>query len=95
MHREIDGAVEQRLLDLLGEQALAADLRERPVLDHVAGGADRHDRDRVGCDPVGGRQPGTHLVRLPQRQRAAARADAQKRCGRGCVMGPRDATWSA
>ena len=33
----------QGLLDLLGEQALATDLGERPVLDRVAGGADDAD----------------------------------------------------
>ena len=32
--------VEQRLLDLLGEQALAADLRQRAILHRVAGGLD-------------------------------------------------------
>ena len=32
---------QQRLLDLLDEQALAAGLRQRPVLDGVAGGPDR------------------------------------------------------
>ena len=47
MHREIDLAREQRLLDLLGEQALAAGFGQRPVLDAVAAGADRHDLDRV------------------------------------------------
>ena len=36
MHREIDAAVDQRLLDLLGEQPLAAGLRQRPVLNPVA-----------------------------------------------------------
>ena len=40
VHREVDAAVEQRLVDLLGEQALAADLRQAAVLHRVAGGAD-------------------------------------------------------
>ena len=51
MHREVDRAGEQRLLDLLGEQALAADLRQRPVADHVAGGADDLDLDPFGASP--------------------------------------------
>ena len=49
MHREVDAAVEQRLLDLLGEQALAADLGEQAGLHAVAGRADRHQFER----PVG------------------------------------------
>ena len=39
MDGAVDAAVEQRLLDLLGEQALAADLQQRAVLHPVAGGA--------------------------------------------------------
>jgi hypothetical protein len=31
VHREIDAVVDQRLMDFLGEQALAADLGERTV----------------------------------------------------------------
>src|SRR5262249_53903282 len=40
MHREVHAPVEERLLDLLGEQAFAALLRQRPVLNRVAGGPD-------------------------------------------------------
>ena len=40
VHREVDAAVEQRLVDLLAEQALAADLCQRAVLHRIAGGAD-------------------------------------------------------
>ena len=46
--REIDGAGQQGLLDLLDEQALAADLGQRPVLDAIARGADQLDADGVG-----------------------------------------------
>ena len=81
MHGEIDAAVEQRLLDLLGEQALAADLGQRAVLDRVAGGADDDELDRVLAHIQGGRQPGAHRARLHQRQRAAAGADTQDRRG--------------
>ena len=41
VHREVDAAVGQRLVDLLGEQALAADVGQAAVLHRVAGGADR------------------------------------------------------
>jgi hypothetical protein len=77
MHGEVDGAGEERLLDLFGEQALAADLGERPIADQVAGGADDLDRDPLGAEPVGGGEPRAHLMRLGERERAAARADAQ------------------
>jgi hypothetical protein len=43
MHRDVDAAVEQRVVNLLGEQALAADVGERLVEDLVAGGLDDHD----------------------------------------------------
>ena len=43
MDAEIDFAVEQRAVELLGPQRLAADLGQRPVLDLVAGGLDRDD----------------------------------------------------
>ena len=77
MHREIDRAGEQRLLDLLGEQALAAGLRQRPVLDAVAGGADHLDRDPLGLEAMRRGQRRAHHARLRQRQRAAARAEPQ------------------
>ena len=77
MHGEVDLAGQQRLLDLLGEKALAAGLRQRPVLDAVAG-----RRDDAHLELVAGRAPcaassrSLHLARLRQRQRRAARADA-------------------
>src|SRR5512142_2636035 len=76
MHGEIDAPVEQRLLDLLGEQALAADVRQRPILDAVAGGLDDDQRDRLlvaaesrartarACTSARG------LPRVPMRRRA-------------------------
>ena len=85
MHRQVDGAGEQRLLDLLGEQALAAGLGERPVADHVAGGADDLKRDPLGGDAVGGGEAGAHLPGLGQRQRAAAGADSQHRRALRCA----------
>ena len=78
MHREIDRAVDQRLVDLLGEQPLAADVGERPVLHHVSGRADRAQFDSPGVEAVGGGKPRAHLARLRERKRTAARADAQR-----------------
>jgi hypothetical protein len=46
MDGEIDAALHQRLLDLLGEEALAADLLQLAVLHPVAGGADDGDLRR-------------------------------------------------
>ena len=81
MHREIDRAGRQRLLDLLGEQALAAGLRQRPVLDAVAGGADHLELDPLRVEPVRRGERLAHHARLRQRQRAAARAEPQDRAG--------------
>ena len=77
MHGKIDRAGQQRLLDLLGEQALAAGVRQRPVLDRVAAGADGLDFDPVERDAARRGEAALHLPRLDQRQRRAARADAQ------------------
>ncbi len=44
--REIDLAAEQRVLDFLDEEPLAAGLRERRVLEPVAGCLDRHQLRR-------------------------------------------------
>ena len=52
MHRQIDPPVQQRLVDLLGEQALAADLGQRPVEDPVAGGLDDDHLDRRPARPA-------------------------------------------
>ena len=89
MHREVDGAAEQRVLDLLGEQPLAAEVVERPVLDDVAGGADDLDLDPRGIEAAGRGEAALHLARLHQRQRRAARADAQNGgCRRGLCHEP-------
>ena len=80
-------AGEQRLLDLAGEEALAAEIGERAVLHPVAAGADRHDREGGLRQAVRGHQPVAGLVRLGERQRAAAGADAERAVGRGRVGG--------
>ena len=81
VHGDIDAPRQQRLLDLLDEQALAAGFGQRPVLDRVAGGPDHHDLDRIGR---GERRHGrgervAHQAGLGQRQLAAARAEAEER----------------
>ena len=43
VHGQVGAAVEQRLLDLFGEEALGADLGQRDVGDFVAGGFDDLD----------------------------------------------------
>ncbi len=80
MHRAVDGAGEQRLFELLGEEPLAAERGQRAVAEPVAGGPDRHRLDRAGRGQLGMglRQPRAQLGRLGERQRAAARADAQE-----------------
>ena len=84
MHGEVDGAGDERLLDLLGEQALAAGLRQRPVADDVAAGADDLELDPFRGERVRGGQAIAHVLGLSERERAAARADDERRgLGRG------------
>ena len=83
------GPADQRLLDLLGEQALAAGLGQRPVLDAVAGGRITSISINAGVEPVRRGQRRAHHMRLRQRERAAARAEPQDCCTEDCVTGPR------
>ena len=69
VHGEVDPAIEQRLVDLLGEQALAADLGEAAVLHRVACGADR-------------RAPRTHASRAAP-GRTAEHGEERAGLGRG------------
>ena len=80
VHGDVDAPVEQRLLDLLGEEALAAGFRKRPVLDAVATGRDDLDGEGVLGHSVRRHQQRPHLVRLCQRQRAAASAYPEQFC---------------
>src|SRR5262249_56087583 len=73
-----DGAGEERLLDLFGEEALAAGVGERPAADPVAGGVNRLERDRVGGKRVRGGEALAHELRLRERERAAARTDDER-----------------
>ena len=77
MHGHIDGVRQQGALNLLGEHAVAADLRQRQVAHHVAG---RFDQDQLDGPRRGQRpQPSGDVIGLPEGQRTAARADAQRR----------------
>src|SRR5579862_6116891 len=80
MDGEIDAAVFQGLLELLGEEALAADLGERPVGHLIAGGADDDGLDRTFSGERGMRaaEAPAQLARLRQRELAAAGPDAQQ-----------------
>lgn len=78
MNRDVDPAIEQGLLDFLGEEPLAADFRQGPVLDPVAGGLDDNDLERVFGKRMGRHQPVAGFMSLRQRQLAASRADAQR-----------------
>ncbi len=75
MDGDVDPAGEERLVDLLGEQALAAGLGERTVGDPVAGGADRHDRERRLIEAERRREAAPCLRGLGECERAAAGAD--------------------
>src|SRR5260370_1119140 len=84
MHRQIDGARAERLLDLLGEETLAAGLRQRPVADGGGGGADGLELDALRGKRMRGGQAIAHLSGLRERERAAACADDERRgSGRG------------
>ena len=79
VHGDVDAARQQRFLDLLDEQALAAGLGQRPVLDGIARGLDGDDLDGVGCGESGDRR-GQRVRTRPawvERERAAARAEAE------------------
>ena len=52
MHGEIDRAAKQRFVDLLGEQALAAEVAQRLVPDAIARGGDGLKRDGVVAKAV-------------------------------------------
>ena len=88
MHREIDAAIKERFLDLLGEQPLATHITERAVLNSVARGLDNDHLDRVGCEIMGGDEARAHLLGLFEGERAATGADAK-----GLVDGHHALSW--
>src|SRR6185295_3121339 len=76
-----DGARRERLFDLLGEQTLAADIRQRPVLDAITAGADRLNGDLLGIEAMRLGQRLPHHVGLGKRKRTAARTKPQDVAG--------------
>ena len=82
VHRQVDAPIQQRLFDLLREEAFGAHLGERHVSDLVARGADDFEA-RLEAESV---QAAGDVARLPERQLRAAGTDDQ---GRG------HAVWSS
>ena len=82
MDGAVDLAIEQGLLDLLGEEPLAADFQQAAVLDPVAGGGDDHqggDAVRVlGGGAEGGDDPPLHLPRLGEGKLGATGPDPDR-----------------
>jgi hypothetical protein len=64
MNRQIDRAFQQSFFDFLGEQPLAADFRQRPVLHPVAGRHDGDDLDLVFVKAMGGAKPRARFMGL-------------------------------
>src|SRR5262245_8695325 len=83
MHGEVDRLTEQRLVDLLGEQPLAAEVAQGLVADAVARGGDGLERDRLPGEAVGGAKPRLDMPRLPERKRTAAGTDQEGTGGQG------------
>src|SRR5690348_3365565 len=77
MDAEIDLAIEQGPVELLGPQALSADLRKRAVLDLVARGLDLDDLDPAVGPALRGLDRRGDLARLRQRERRSASPEAK------------------
>jgi hypothetical protein len=75
VHGEVDAAVEDGAVDLLREQALVADHGEGHVGDDVAGGVQHLDVDLEAV--VQRAEQRLHVVRLPERERAAAGGESE------------------
>jgi len=78
MHRSVGFPGEQGLVELLGPQGLAANLCQRPVLDLVAAGGDRHDLDPAVEPVVRDFQRRRRKPRLRKRQRGATRPELEE-----------------
>ena len=76
VNRDIDGVGQQCPLDFLGEDAIAANLRQGHIAHYIAGRLDFDEfhRTRRGQRP----KPVGDEMRLPQRQRAATSTDSQR-----------------
>ena len=87
MHGRVDRAGEERRVDFLGEQALAAGLGEGAILDRVAARADDLKRDALDLPALGLSQAAAGLVRLDERQGRTARAKREQGGGWGHPSG--------
>ena len=80
MDRDVRVAGEQGLLDFLAEEPFASGFHKRPILNAVAGRADRHDRtdfvELAFIPAMGLGERGPHEMRLGERQRRAAGGQA-------------------
>jgi|GEM_PF-6110017 len=80
MNGEINASVLQRLLDFLGEKPLAADFRQRTVLNAVARRGHGQNLDSLFRQAMRFHQTATRLVSLSQSQLATACANLQGWC---------------
>ncbi len=79
MHGEVDLGGDERVLDLLCEQAFAAEFCQRLVGNDVAGGLDDDDVEVAGAEVMSRDQPVAKLMGLSEGELAAACADADFR----------------
>ena len=77
MHGHVHPGVQKRFVNFFGEHAFAAKLAQRFVLDPVSRGRDDAQLDVALFEAMGGDQAHPHVTRLPERERATARADAE------------------
>ena len=80
MDREVDPPVQQRFIEFLGEQTLAADVRERTIENLVTGRLDHDDRNlaRLAKLRMDSDQLSAGRFRLGQGKGASAGADAKR-----------------
>ena len=83
MDRNINAAVQQGLFDLAGEQALAADVFQRLVLNLITGDLDHHDLKRSLWQIMCRHQPRPRLMGLRQGKQRSAGADLEGLGGAG------------
>ena len=89
MDREIDFAVNQRAIQFLGPQRLAADIGERAILNAIAAGANGHDLDRILGPTMGGTKGGRDHAGLGERKRRTAGAKTKRKTHGCCPTAPR------
>ena len=75
MHGDVGVPIEHRYFELLQEQPLAADRRQRAIENLIAARAQRHEFDGHAC--VLCAQPRRDMICLPQGESTLARGDAQ------------------